>query len=276
MKRMTKFCLMAALGFGIVGGACGIGSFCTGFTIDSFVQAVNSGEFQADSVTGDIKNGVTKITEYRTNDEGKAYVTESVQKDTAEIEHVFEEIENLEIKVGAAACRMILWPEETWSVKGYNLPDGFIKKSQNGDLEIDCTENHSFLKKQEDMELEIYIPADTVLKEVELKSGVGEITVENGFLKCRELKLECGVGTCDIYADAEKEIQIEGGVGEVYLTLSGKETDYDYELECGLGSIQLGEENYEGAGIKRKIDHQASCEVQVECGIGNIEIFFEE
>ena len=60
------------------------------------------------------------------------------------------------------------------------------------------------------------------------------------------------------------------------LTLLGKEKDYDFDLECGLGSIKIGVDEFEGAGVDRRIDNDAKREVSVECGIGSVEILFEE
>lgn len=263
MKRSTKALLMAALCFAITGGAFCIVSICTGFTVESFQNAVNDGDFiliGSEDAAKEVNSFVTDISE-----------------DSVDVVQSYRDVESLKLQVGAAKCRIILWDEEEWKVQGINMPASFTAKKSGGWLKVNCTySGMKFWENRSDTMLEIYVPKDAILDKVELESGVGEISIEDGFLICEKLELECGVGECDIYADVQKEARIEGGVGAVRLTLAGEQQDYDFDLECGLGSVKLGEREFEGAGVDRRIDNGAGREICVECGIGSVEILFED
>lgn len=263
MKRSTKALLMAALCFAITGGAFCIVSICTGFTVERFQNAVNDGDF-------------ILIGSQDAAKEVNSFVTD-ISGDNVDMEQTYRDIDSLKLQAGAAKCQIILWDEEEWKVKGINMPASFSAKKSGGWLKVSCTySGMKFWENRSDTVMEIYVPKDVVLSEVELESGVGEISIEDGFLICENLELECGVGECDIYADVKREAKIEGGVGAVQLTLVGKEEDYDFDLECGLGSIKIGDDEFEGAGVERRIDNEAERGISVECGIGSVEIVFEE
>lgn len=263
MRRSTKTLLMAALCFAITGGAFCIGSICTGFTVENFQNAVNNGDFiliGSEDAAKEVNSFVADIS-----------------GDNVDMEQTYRDVESLKLQVGAAKCRIILWDEEEWKVKGINMPASFTAKKSGGWLKVNCTySGMKFWENRADTILEIYVPKNVILDKAELESGVGEISIEDGFLICEKLELECGVGECRLYADVQKEAKIEGGVGAVQLTLLGKEEDYDFDLECGLGSIKIGDDEFEGAGVDRRIDNDAKREISVECGIGSVEILFEE
>lgn len=263
MKKLTKALLMAALAFGIVGAAFGIVSVCLGFTVSGFSEAVEEGDF-------------TVVGSGKLSQEVYGFFSD-MTADRIDVKQTYRNVESLDLEIGAAQCRIILWDKEIWQVVGCNVPSGFTYRMRGDKLEISCKQSwFSFWKaSSDDMILELYIPKDELLDKVEIDAGAGGITVEEGFLHCKKLEVSCGVGECSIYADIEKKAEIEGGVGEVRLTLRGKETDFDYDLECGIGELILGGESFGGIGRSRKIDYDADKEIKVECGVGQVEILFE-
>ena len=60
------------------------------------------------------------------------------------------------------------------------------------------------------------------------------------------------------------------------MTATGKESDYNYTLDCGIGSLELNGKSYSGLGREQNIDNQASKKIAMECGIGEIELNFED
>lgn len=281
MKKMTKVLLMLSLCFAIAGAAFGIAGICTGFTVEGFLQAVENGDFSLEGPMA-VTQGVSElISDTAKGDMGSPHTDGGLASGLGEgirdIEQSYSDIESVRLQLGAAKCRLILWEEEEWLVKGDNLPSVFTSEKKGNRLEISCTRSGLKLwQRDADAVLDIYIPKNVSLEKVELEAGVGDVSVEEGFLICEKLELQCGVGTCDIYADILGKAEIEGGVGEVHLTLAGKQQDYDYDLECGLGNIRIGENKYDGAGIDRRIENGSDREIRLECGIGNVEIQFTE
>lgn len=141
-------------------------------------------------------------------------------------------------------------------------------------------------------ELVLNLPS-VQLNNVELDVAAGDLTVTN--LKGNKAKIEvsagqmiaetikmdtcsidCGMGNIEI-SDLQiaKKLDAEVGMGNITLNLNGQEKDYNYELACGVGNLTIGKQEYSGLGKDTKIDNQSMIDVKLECGMGNLEIYFK-
>lgn len=138
----------------------------------------------------------------------------------------------------------------------------------------------------------IQIPAKRRFKEASMKVGAGVLTVDNlhaeeldidvgagqvyldSFI-VKELELQCGAGEANLYGEVEREAKIECGIGSVNYTAAGSQEDYDYEVSCGIGSVNVGTDSYSGLGGERKIKNGGSKKMEIECGIGMVDVSFE-
>ncbi|MDO4322023.1 MAG: DUF4097 family beta strand repeat-containing protein [Lachnospiraceae bacterium] len=263
MRRMTKVLLMTALGCGIIGGAFGIVSLCSGFQADEFATALTDGRFQISGRpewTDSVSSFVTDFTE-----------------DGVDFEEVYTGIDSLNLDIGVADCTIIPSDTQEWKVVGYDVPSRFKCRQRGKTLDIECKKGFwSFLNiVQQEPELEIWIPKSQLLKEVRIDVGVGDLNAVKGVLRCKQLEIDCGVGDCDIRADIEKRVEIDGGVGHVQLMLTGQEKDFDYDIDCGVGSVEIGGKKYSELGSETKIDNDADKTVKIDCGVGSVEVEFE-
>lgn len=103
--------------------------------------------------------------------------------------------------------------------------------------------------------------------------GAGEAVIER--FKAQEAEFECGAGRIEAHGDAERELETSCGAGEIVLELSGKKEDYNYEIECGVGEVVIGNESHSGIGSTDRHSHGASKEMNIECGIGSVTVEFE-
>lgn len=110
-------------------------------------------------------------------------------------------------------------------------------------------------------------------EELDIEVGAGQVYLD--FFTAQELSLECGAGEADLYGDVLREAKIECGIGTVNYTAAGSQEDYNYEVECGIGSVTVGEETYSGLGSERKINNGGSRKMEIECGIGLVEVSFD-
>lgn len=132
-------------------------------------------------------------------------------------------------------------------------------------------------------EVSIDIDAGTAALEDDLKAGefsvsVGAGTLENyGIVTAGQTDIEVGVGTVEL-ADLDADyIEAECGVGMMSLDVAGRKEDYNYRISCGVGSVLLGEDEFTGLGSTKKVDNNgASRKMQLECGMGTLEVDFEE
>ena len=274
MKKTTKALLMGALCMLIVGSAFCIAGFCFGFTFTEFAEAVEQGRLEI-HVPFDANEELD-------GSEAGGYHTDSAEQaalmDTdAEYSESFTGIESLDLELSVAQCTIILWSEEEFLVQGSNLPADFQCRKDGKELEIDCGEDDwKFWENHNGAVLELYVPASQCLKKVEIAAGIGEIEVQDGFLLCQKLSLDSGVGACNLSVDASEKVEIEGGIGEVVLNLKGKETDFNFDLDNGVGEVVIGNSHLKQLGADEWIDHDASKTVDIDNGIGSITVHFSE
>ena len=95
-------------------------------------------------------------------------------------------------------------------------------------------------------------------------------------LETVELEINGGVGEFTSELIRAEKIDIEGGVGSVEVTVAGRESDYSYDIECGVGSVAVGNSDYSGLGSSKSIENPGNKEIQIECGVGNVEVSFED
>ena len=99
-------------------------------------------------------------------------------------------------------------------------------------------------------------------------SGYGNITVAN-------CDLQVGAGTIDIDQIDVKKLNADCGAGEIDMVVTGKEKDYNYDLSCGMGEINLEDSEYSGIGIEKNISNEgARKDMVLECGMGEIDVEF--
>ena len=54
----------------------------------------------------------------------------------------------------------------------------------------------------------------------------------------------------------------------------GTKSDYNYNLECGVGEIILGDETYSGLGGEKRVQNGGNKLIEAECSVGRIQIAF--
>ncbi len=109
---------------------------------------------------------------------------------------------------------------------------------------------------------------------MELSLGAGEMIAEN--VSLGTLSAEIGAGNMEFSGAIRENAEIECSMGNVSMKLAGKETDFNYDLSCVAGNMEIGGDKYSGAAMEREIGNGASKYIEVDCSMGNVEITFEE
>ena len=115
---------------------------------------------------------------------------------------------------------------------------------------------------------------DIQASELDVEVGAGEVSLES--FAAEEFDLQCGAGEAYVSGDASEEAKIECGVGSVTYTALGNQQDYNYELNCGIGELNVGDRSFSGLGSEQKINNNGSRSMKIECGIGSVTVVFEE
>ena len=101
---------------------------------------------------------------------------------------------------------------------------------------------------------------------VEIDSGAGHLAVRES--KLHNLDLDMGAGLVEIVAELSGINQLDAGVGKLELVLSGEETEYQFKVEKGLGSITLNDEKIGDGTIRGS----GSTVIDIDGGVGAIQI----
>lgn len=109
---------------------------------------------------------------------------------------------------------------------------------------------------------------------VEASVGAGEVIL-NG-INVKRLELEVSMGSVSVNGTVSGNIDAECSMGNIDLYLTGFQEEFNYQLECMAGNIELEGQNY-GKGITQtqKIDNGADKKIDLECSMGNILVNFE-
>ena len=109
-------------------------------------------------------------------------------------------------------------------------------------------------------------------RQLSVDIGAGEGTIEQ--FSASEADLDCGAGSITASGTIERELDVDCGIGNVDVTLDGVESLYNYELQCGIGEITVGDSSYSGISEEKDMNHHAHREVNIDCGIGEVKIAF--
>lgn len=133
------------------------------------------------------------------------------------------------------------------------------------------------------------IKSDTVVISV----GAGEITLDGA--DCEYLEADIGAGVANINnaeaisADLEvgmgelawagsisADLDAEVSMGSITLALTCSQYEHNYELECDMGNITLGQRDYGGIAFETKLDNGADSTYSLECDMGSITVNFND
>lgn len=119
------------------------------------------------------------------------------------------------------------------------------------------------------------LDGDLEAEEFDVSVGAGDFS-NSGTIRAENCDITVGVGEADMTGITAENIDGECGIGKLTLSLSGKESDYNYNLECGVGTVNIGENEYSGLAAEKSINNGASKSLDLECGMGEIDVEFED
>ena len=109
--------------------------------------------------------------------------------------------------------------------------------------------------------------------QVELDCGAGQMTVEE--LSSRVAEVSVGMGSVRLNGDVTERLDGECSMGELKLTLAGTQTDFNYDLSCGMGELKVGDDSYNGLAQEKQINNNAAKNMELECAMGSVVVEFE-
>lgn len=278
MKLFTKISLIVAA----IAGGLGILAIVIGLALGADVNELNNmGIYLSPHQQMAVSGVITEVVEERETRHNYGYHNEKLLNHSCSL----RDIERLKVEVKNAEI-IIFATEDTDNIVYYSDKEEDISKVNGSTLKLE--DNTSL---QDKIELEIYIPIG-ILKEIEIEAVNGTISadkivadnvtieIDNASVKIDELvvedkaELQINAGQMIIgYYDGTK-LEAECAMGSILVVCEGNRSDYNYDLECGMGNIQVDEDSYSGIGEDIQVNNESEKFIKAECAMGEILLEF--
>lgn len=113
---------------------------------------------------------------------------------------------------------------------------------------------------------------ETEADKLELSVGMGSIELDG--MSVNRLDISVGMGGVTAKGSVSGDIKAECSMGSMEMTLEGSQNDFNYTLECAMGTIELGSDEYSGMAMSKSISNGAGKSITADCSMGSMTIRF--
>lgn len=297
MKRFTKICLIIVLGCFILGCGLLVGGIAVGGTMGAFIDAFDRGDF----IIGNGGKGLTERfhdhqdDDYDDHHEYSSQTTTDAELDREESGNFeateYRDIKKIEVDMRSGGFYMQKGDSDNIRMEAVNEDGRKMEIWSQGDELILKNDYRNFKG-----EVTLYCPENLELSEMDISIGGGEAIIDVP-LKVHELDVEIGAGRFEGYEEIQAdqsswevgageliigsisgdEMDFECTVGMIEAYINGKEQDYNYDLECGIGTLNIGDRDYSGIHQQEITNNKNSQkEIDVSCTVGTVSVYFNE
>lgn len=309
MKRFTKIALIVSLVLVILGAVCCAVSLGTGFNFSEFRNEVMAGKYSIGfpfvSFHSDF-NWDDDQAEWQASS-GDTFSFECSDIDSLDMDVYYGDL-NIVQTTGNDICVEVEYRKEDSKRRVNVSADGKTlviketgsKKSIHNDstrITIQIPEEMS-QRQWKEIELcqsagNVYIDTPLTAKNIEIEVDAGECISYHKLTASKELSVDVGAGNMELHElEAEsiemdagigslitgeiiaEKIDISCGIGSITTVASGAESDYSYDIECGIGNVEIGKKQYSGSSFVSEDSSSDDREIAVECGIGEVQVKF--
>jgi hypothetical protein len=100
--------------------------------------------------------------------------------------------------------------------------------------------------------------------------GTGELVID--YIESKDVIIDCGVGNLEASGKITGDSSVTCGIGNVDLKIEGDETNYNYSVDCGIGTVIINNNRYSGVNSKNTKYDGANNRFTLDCGIGKISL----
>lgn len=106
-----------------------------------------------------------------------------------------------------------------------------------------------------------------------LDCGMGQLVVDDFY--SRTVDATVGMGSLRLTGEVTERLTGECSMGELKATLTGEQTDFNYDLNCGMGELKIGDDSYNGLAQEKQINNNASKTMELNCSMGSLVVEFK-
>lgn len=288
MRKISRVLLKTALGLGVAGMGLCIGGVAMGATI----TGLDLSRYGVNTTIKKVANSAW-TTGSDVWDEDWDEISRLEPTETDKDKEVFETDLSADLEFSLSAGELSFQPYDgdriRIEVSGAKKDKVRVGKDE-GSLVLETT------GRTQDRKILVSYPQNYTFDETSIEIAAGTVTLKDGFntgeldvsvaageftntgrLTAREVSIEVGAGNVELSELDTKELEADCGVGNIEMNISGRETDYNYEISCAAGEVEIGGSSYSGIGHSKEITNpNAKGDMELNCGVGNITVTFTE
>lgn len=292
MRKISRVLLKTALVLGVAGMGLCIGGVAMGATITGL-------DFSRYGVNTTVNTTIKKVAKsaWTTGSDGWDEDWDEISRleptETDKDKEVFETDPSADLEFSLSAGELSFQPYDGDRIRievSGEKKDKVRVGKDDGSLVLETT------GRTQDRKILVSYPQNYTFDETSIEIAAGTVTLKDGFntgeldvsvaageftntgrLTAREVSIEVGAGNVELSELDTKELEADCGVGNIELNISGRETDYNYEISCAAGEVEIGGSSYSGIGHSKEITNpNAKGDMELNCGVGNITVTFTE
>lgn len=205
------------------------------------------------------------------------------------------DITTLKIKTSVAKITISEHHQQSIDVSVQNIYDGFEIEKEGNTLYI--KQPHYWLSDQTNDQaiINITVPEGYQFDYAEIINNIGK--TECNELSAKEVYIENSLGKLTIDSINSSNISVDNSLGKISLShlicneildldcgmgsidtkLIGKHHDFSYNIDVGMGSVQINNEDYSDYLESHHSQHHSSQKtINVDCGMGSVNIEMED
>lgn len=309
MKKFMKGCAVTALVLIVLGVVLAVaaGSIRGRIAIEDTVRAVTGGRVKLDLHL----NPTSGDDGYYNIEDSDVFSKEyDIVEGNVERYSLGNNISKLDVEIGGCNLYVQESQDDEFYLEAENMRkmQSYVKE---GTLHIKALRTGEIWDETKKCEIILYVPANYSFQEAEFEVGAGYIdigtltagevgleagagSIEADLIQAQEVDASVGAGAISVYDMNVQDVSGEVGVGYMYLEgeisrradmecsmgslelyVRGAQTDFNYQVECGMGNLEIGEESYSGLAKETSINHQAAKNMDLECAMGSISVTFD-
>lgn len=110
---------------------------------------------------------------------------------------------------------------------------------------------------------------------VDFEIGAGHASIEE-LTVSGKMDMEVSMGAAEVAGTIAGDLDVECGMGEIVMSLTGSEDDHSYYVECGMGNVDVGSYSHGGVASHKSWNAGKSSYFNINCNMGNVTVTFEE
>lgn len=124
-------------------------------------------------------------------------------------------------------------------------------------------------------EVHITIPKGVTLDEVFIEVEGGKVEIDH--ISCKSMEIELQAGSVNFRGDIKEQLLAECQAGDIRGVLAGRREDFNVDMECSVGSVNVGGATWTGLFMDQEFEGgSGKKEMELSCEAGNINVDFLE